>query len=208
MPAAVSTFSNQSVKVEEVLDALRLLLIAATGFDDRNVIEWHYDRRPNVDTGKSVIWFRHVKRTFDTDSGAGRAGTKCSLMLEINLTTRGFQDSNHKDKLLMRKHLTTQFLIENAVYGQMLFQEYDAAVGEEPPKPTRRTAITAAEALSRRQNTASAPIMLLSQGGTMTSAELPAPDRPRPEQGYIEARIGVNVPVLLRVTLDSIPELE
>lgn len=203
-----SLYSNQSVKVEEVLDAMNLLLLAATGFDERNVIEWHYDNRPNVDTGKSVVWFRHLNREFDTESGAGRHGTKTNLIIEINLTTRGFKDSNHKDKILMRRHLRDLFLIENAIYGQMLFESYEDADGEEPPKPIRRTAITSAEATQRRYNLTAAPIMVLSSGGTMTLAELPAPTRPRPEQGYIESRIGVSVPVILRVTLNSIPELE
>lgn len=201
-------YANQSVTTAEVLDAVNGLIIAATGFQDRRVIEWHYDNRPNLDHGGTKIWFRHVKRSFDTESGAGRHGTKTNLTAEINVTTRGFPDGAQRDERLIRDHLALTLLIENAFYGRMLHQNYLPAEPGLPPQPSRKTPLSDGEQSSRRYNDPVAPIAVVSHGGTMTAAELPEPARPRPEQGYLESRIGVDIPVVLRVTDDPEPDLE
>lgn len=210
MPTTVTKYAGQSVTIDEILDAMAALLKAATLYNPRYIIEWHSQQRPSVDANAgSIIWFRYVDREMDLDAGGGaaRAGTKSTMLMEVNVTTRAFTDGSQRDTRLMRKHLTTRFLIENAFWGQMLFDSYADAIGSEPPKPNRRTQISEDERVSRRLGETTANPFVVSIA-PMVSAKLPAPEHSRPEQGYLESRIGIAIPVVLRVTLDAAPELE
>lgn len=184
----MATYANQSCTVADVLDALKAVLDATQVANARNVVEWNYHDRPSVDAAGPLVWFRWVGRKPDVESGAGRHGTKCDVLVEVNLTTRAFRDAAQRDKRIMRTHLANQAKLENALYGRFLHTAYSTAAGDDPPMPTQdATALTV---------------------GTMTAADLPAPERPRPEEGYVEARIGVRVPCVLRVTLDDVPAAE
>lgn len=199
-------YAEQSVTVEEVLDALNSLLRKATTFDERRVIEWHHGDRPSVDIGKPIVWFRHVSRTFDEESGAGRHGTKCDLLVAISLTTRDMTDGAQRDKRIGRSHLATLFQIENAIQGRMLHASYEDRIDQEPPKPTLTKIVSDADREARRltRSDTSPPVLTI---GTMVITELPAHAKTRPEQGYIETSVGVKIPVVLRATVQDAPEL-
>lgn len=202
--------ANQSVTIDEVLDAVSGLLMAATGFQERAVIEWHRDQRPDLTMmqyGSSVVWFRHVKRTNDTESGAGRHGMWTELDLEVNVTTRQMLDGDMRDREIIRSHLGLAYAIDNAYWGRMLHDHYAPAVGLDAPQPVRDKYLSDTEKSLRRLNNPSVPSGVVSVG-TMAAAELPAPDRPRAEQGYIESRIGIRIPIVLRLTLTPDPDLE
>ncbi len=200
-------YSNQSVSVPEVLDAIQALIMAATGLNERQVIEWHFNSRSNLDQGGSCIWFKLVDRSPDTEAGSGRHGTKAPMVVEICHTTRSFGDSTQKDKIIGRKHWIRQSLLENSFYGQMLFDEYLPWEDGVIATPARTTGFVSSEAEARRiREPDSTPGILTI--GTMVSAKLPPPDKPRPEQGYMETRIGVLIPVVLELSLDSVPEIE
>jgi hypothetical protein len=204
-----SRFSNQSVTPEEVLDAFQDLLGKATGFADRRVVEWHGGGRPEIDLGQSVVWFCHRSRRLDAASGAGRNGTRCDLVIEVNLTTRNFGDGSQRDKVIGRRHLGTQFLIENAFHNRMLHPAYDAipADSAEPPKPSALRRPPPDDVEARRLTRAETPPPILTVA-TMVAEAIDAPDKTRPEQGYVETKIRITVPVVLRVTLKDAPDLE
>lgn len=191
--------------ITEVMDAFHSLLTKALGWASSRVVEWHSDKRPiTPDPGRSIVWFRFVDRKFDTEAGPGRHGIREEVTIEINLATRQFGDSAQKDKRLIRKHIATQLLLENAIFYRELFAEYSAREGLEPPKPVPQQ-WGDAERLARRQGTASPYRLTVAP---MYMAQLPAPERPRPEQGYLEARLGVAVPCVLRVTLNDAQDIE
>jgi hypothetical protein len=188
VPTRPTTYANQSVALADVLDAFALLLRKATGLKERSVVEYYGDGRPAVEADGHLVWFRWLQEDPDEESGAGRHGTKNEALVEVNLTTRGFKDGAARDRKLGRDHLARRSLIANALYGQILFDAYGDPQGAEPPKPPQDAAVLTI--------------------ATMTAAKLPKPDRPRPEQGYIESRIGVRVPCVLRLTLDPVPDME
>lgn len=181
-----TAFANQSVELEAVLDAVADLIGKAVALRARNVIEWYGEARPDATLPGPVVRYRWVDEDLDVDSGAGRHGTRDGIVFEVVVQTRGFKDGGQRDKKLGRDHLATRFLLVNAFAGRMLHSAYDAAVGDEPPKPA-------------------ADATLLSAGGTMQLVKLPAPDRPRPEQGQVETRLGIRVPCVLKVTLNDAP---
>lgn len=184
-----TTYANQAVTIDQVLDSMAILLAAASGLRDRNVVEWSGDERKMVDVPSPAIWFRWIDESIDAESGAGRHGMKNEALIEVIPSVRQFKDGAMRSKSITRTHLALRYLIVNAVAGRMLHDAYDAAVGTEPPMPS-----TGAN--------------LISQTGTMKIAKLPATDRPRPEQGYVETRIGVVVPCVLKVTLNDVPAAE
>jgi hypothetical protein len=207
MPLLAETrYAEQSVTVEEVLDAINILLRKATGFDARRVIEWHHSERPSVDIGPSIVWFRHVSRSFDEESGAVRYGTKCDLLLAVNLTTRDMTDGAQRDNRIGRSHLASLFQIENAIHGRMLHSSYEDRVDQEPPKPTLTKLVPPADLKNRRLTRSDTDPYILTVG-TMVITELPAHAKTRPEQGYIETSVGVKIPVVLRATVQDVPEL-
>jgi hypothetical protein len=187
----MSTYANQSVAVSTLLDAVALLARRALGWSADRVVEDHFQRRNNLDAGRSEVWYQLVERDPDTASGAGRYGTRTPVVVDLRLVTRGFEDRADRDKRLGREHWANQFLLENAFYGQMLFDLYEARVGAEPPKPPTDGTAT-----------------VLSAGGTMTMAKIPGWSKPRPEQGYLETQLLVEIPCVLRLTLDSAPALD
>lgn len=207
MPALPSRYANQSVTVDEVLDALGLLIRKATGLTDRKVVEWYGNERPSLEGTETVCWFRWLEEGLEADAGSGRHGTPNNLLMEVNLRTRGFKDQAGKDKKVGRAHLAKVFQVVNALYGQMLFSAYDDPVGDEPPQPTIRTRMSADEVERRRTSLADEDARILTVAD-MRWGKLPKPNRPDAEQGTIETRIGVVVPVVLRTTINSAPPLE
>lgn len=202
----ISTFANQSVYIDEILDAFQSLLEKALGWSSDRVIEYHHPNRPNVDPGRMIVWYGFVNRQFDTESGAGRYGTRSNVTMAVHLTTRLFTDSNMKDKRLIRKHLNAQLAIENAFYGQMLFPAYQDRRDNEPPAPVPPD-ISEQDIQDRLTGVDGAPISVLTVA-TMTAAELPAPERVRPEQGYFDASMGISVPCVLRITVGNDADAE
>lgn len=202
MPVVPDRYANQSVTVDEVLDAIQGLLVKATGLPERRVVEWYEDGRPGIEGRETLCWFRWLSEEPDTQSGAGRHGTKTDLLVEVNLTTRTMKDTAGRDAKIGRTHLATRFLVVNALYGRMLHPAYDAPVDAQPPMPSVTTRPSADDVDRRRTSRAEVTPPVLTVG-TMVSAKLPKPTHPRPEQGYIESRIGVLVPVVLRVTLND-----
>jgi hypothetical protein len=182
----VATYANQSVDLGAVLDAVALLCRKALGWHADRVVEHHAEHRNNLDEGRSVVWYQLVGRKPDTESGAGRHGTKVPVVVAVRLVTRMFLDRADKDKLLGRAHWARQFLLENAFYGRFLHDAYDDRVPDDPPMPTQEAGI-------------------ISAGGTMVMADIPAWNKPRPEQGYLETQLLVEIPCVLRLTLDDVP---
>lgn len=207
MPTPVTTaYAEQSSTISEVMDAFSGLLAKALGWAASRVVEWHSEKRPiTPDPGRSIVWFRFVTRRNDSqEAGPGRHGIREEVILEVNLATRMFGDGAQKDKRLVRKHIAMQLLIENAVVFRELFKEYSAREGLEPPKPVAQQ-WGDQERLARRAGTAGPYRLTVAP---MCASELPAPERPRPEQGYFESRIGVSVPCVLRVTLNEAQEID
>jgi hypothetical protein len=204
-------FANQSVTIAETLDAMNALLRAATLLNSENVLEWHSQGRPSADlpsSGRSsYIWFRLVNISTDSDSGAGRHGMRQTMNLEVNVVTRGFLGSAQRDRALGGTHLAMCYLVRNAIYGRMLHDAYTNATGGNPPVPTPLTPLTDEQRQDRIDGDAGVGPRILTIA-TMEAADLPAMDRPRPEQGQVETRIGVAVKVVLRVTTDDIAALE
>jgi hypothetical protein len=192
-----STYTNQSADLGDILDAVALLARKALGWGSDRVVEYHFDRRPNLDEGRSLVWYQLVEREPDRDSGALRHGTKTKVTVDIRLVTRGFQDRADRDRKVGRAHWANQYLLENAFYGHMLFDAYedrevDSVLGvDEPPKPPADGTAT-----------------VLSAGGAMTMGPIPAARKPRPEQGYMETQLVVDIPCILRLTLNSVPDLD
>jgi hypothetical protein len=203
-------YANQSVTLTELLDAITGLIRAATLLPAEAVIEYHGPTRPDVDLSSAnrstIVWFKYVDAVVDNDTGANRHALPANQRFEINVLTRGFQDGAMRDKILGRKHLAFRILLENAFFGMILHDQYDNAVGSEPPKPANQAPFNKNEADQRRQGVAGVGPRTLSIA-TMTCESLPAMDRPRPEQGCVETRIGVGIKTILRVTLDEAPLL-
>lgn len=202
--AGDTLYANQSVAIDEILDAFQDLLEKAACMSSRNVVQWHKDSRPDLTTGGSKIWYRFVNREFDDNMGPGRHGIRQTVIMEVNLTSRLFTDQAQKDRKIIRAHLNTQFLIENAFYFRFLYMNYLHGVGGKPPMPIM-TGYNDKSRQQRRSGTTGIPIGALSIA-PMTAAQLPAPDKPRPEQGYLESRIGIAVPCVLRITSNPEPE--
>jgi hypothetical protein len=185
-------YANQSVSIDEVLDAFAILLRKSVGFAADMVVEWNQDTRPDLtNTRDSLIWYRWIEEDPDIDSGAGRYGFKTEVTMEVNLTTRDTSDQAHRDLRITRRHLARRFLIINAIKGQMLFDNYSDRVGTQPPMPPQGNGVD---------------VNVLSIG-TMTIAKIPNAGRPRTEQGYIETKLAVTFPVVLKVTIDDLDEL-
>lgn len=182
----MATYANQSVDLAALLDAVALLIRKALRWDAGRVVEHHAARRDNLDEGRSLVWYQLVGRKPDAQSGAGRHGTKVSVVVDIRPTTRMFRDRADADKRLGRAHWVNQFLLENAFYGRKLHDAYDDRAGDDPPMPTQ-------EATE------------ISSAGTMVMADIPAWQKPRPEQGYLETQLLVEIPCILRLTLDDVP---
>ena len=180
--------ANQAVSIDQVMDAMAILLEKSTGFTSDRIIEWNWENRPIIDAGRPTVWFRWISEEPDIDSGAGRYGFKTNVTLEINVTTRDMSDTAHRDKRLARAHIATRYLVINGVMGRMLHDNYDDRVGVNPPNPPQGNNVD---------------VNVLSIG-TMTMAKLPELSRPRPEQGYVESRIGVTFPVVLKVTTGDV----
>jgi hypothetical protein len=183
-----TTHATQSFDFADVLDAFQGLLEKATGFPARRVVEWYGDGRPNVDANGPVVWWRWLGEDIDAESGAGRHGMRDGLTVEANVVTRVMADGNHRDRLLGRAHLATVYLVVNALAGRTLHATYLDVAGDEPPMPE--------------------PEADLLTVGTMMVVSLPKPDRPRPEQGCVETRVGIKIPCVLRVTLNDVPPIE
>lgn len=184
-------YPAQYATIDQVLDGLAACLKAATGYTDRNVVEWNHEARPDVTATVPFIWYRWVGEEYpNPDSGAGRAGMPIDVQIEVRVCTRSFRDRGAYDRQLARQHLALVYIVKNAMIGRFLYSAYDAAVGGDAPMPTQ-----AASVISHR--------------GTMFPTSIPAPDHTaRPEQGYIETRISLTVPTVLKVTLNDVPAAE
>lgn len=215
MPVTPTIYANQSVTLVELLDALKANIQAATRLGDEAVVEWHAAGRPDANIPSSrlstYVWFRYVDGEVDNDSGAGRYGLPCTCQFEVNIVTRGFEGKAQTDRKLMRRHLAFRLLLENAFYGRMLFDSYDLVDIDggdlNPPQTTYTTRFTDVDIQDRREGAAGVVPGILSIA-PMSVAKLPAAERPRPEQGQIETRLGVAIQTVLRVTLDDIATLE
>lgn len=187
----MATNANQSQTVDAILDAFQAMLEAATGFQSRRVVEWNGSggRSASVEAAGAVVWFRWLTEELDGDSGAGRYGTRENVTVEVSVTTRGMKDGSQRDKKLARAHLAIRYLVVNAASGRVLYSAYDAAADGEPPMP----------AADGHDLISIAPMKVV---------KLPAYDRPRPEQGFVETRVGIEVPCVLRVTLNDVPEAD
>ncbi len=203
-------YANQSVTLAELLDALTGLIRAATLLNAEAVIEWHNQGRPNANevptTNSTYVWFRFLEAEVNNESGANRHGLTTVCKFEVNVVTRGFQDKNQSDKKLGRKHLAVRLLLENALFGRMLHAAYDDAIAPEPPQTTYTTIPTPQQEEDRREGALTSVLRILSLA-TITCEKLPAMDRPRPEAGQVETRIGIGIKTVLRVTLNDIEEL-
>lgn len=184
-------FANQSVAVDTLLDAVALLARKALNWTATRVVENHFGRRNNLDAGRSEVWYQLVERQPDTASGAGRYGTKAGVVVDLRLVSRGFEDRADRDRRLGREHWANQYLLENAFYGRMLYDLYEDRVDAEPPMPPTDGTAT-----------------VLSAGGTMVMAKIPGWQKPRPEQGYLETQLLVEIPCILRLTLGDVPDLD
>lgn len=210
----MSTFASQSVTVDELLDAVFALLQAATGFTDRQIIEWHSDQQYKLDNSGgrgSLIWFRYLSMTPNINSGASRYGFKTDFVVEVNLITRSNADGTQTDKLLGRKHIGLVARIVNATMGRMLFDSYAAYDAEtnglEPPMTTYTVAMTWQQRQDRAGGVEGAVPRVLSVA-EMASAELPPYQHNMPAEGRIQTRLSISIPVVLRLTLNDSVALE
>jgi len=175
----------QGVDPWKVIEYFRVYLQLVTDLDARHVRMWWGEERPHLQGSDVFVWFRWRNDNTNKSLGPGRWGNRSDMFMEVHLVTRNFSDESQIDEERGKAYFYYYWKLIQSLAGCNLFDTFT-------PPPTAG------------DWTPPQPILGLSKAVTvepMYFTEIPMPTKTQREEGVVESRLGVILPVVLALTV-------
>lgn len=178
--------ATQGVQIQTMLDAFKTLLVATSGLNERMVVRWDGDGRPDIEGRGAFIWYSLEEEIPDKSQGPGRFGNRVDPAIVVHYSTRSFADTAQRDQRRWTINYEIRWKLIQALQNNNLFTAYlpqpTLAAGEiwQPPAPT----------------TTAVPLTI----EPMYLAPIPRTNKNNAEEGTIVTSLRVVLPMVLALT--------
>lgn len=180
--------SVQGVEFFDVIFALKNLLQLTAQLPERLVVVWFGNDRPALEGKDVMIWFRPLTDVLDPSPGPQEYGNRADCMFEVHLVTRSFADHAQVDERRAKEYYDYYWRIILTLQNRNLFAKYIK------PLSIDDNILNASLPWEQPVPDPSKPPLTV---GTMLMTALPVSEKTQREEGTMESRWQVKVPVVL-----------